>query len=63
MHRRADISKAKNELGYRPGNIVDAIRAAYDSFVSRGEIIEPLKPRAKGQIENLSCGNIDKART
>jgi nucleoside-diphosphate-sugar epimerase len=59
MHRRADISKAKTELGYRPGNIVDAIRAAYDFFVNRGEIL-PAKTRDP-KLERIP--KVDEART
>jgi nucleoside-diphosphate-sugar epimerase len=38
MHRRADISKAKNELGYQPTNIKAGIQSAYDDFLRRGLI-------------------------
>ncbi len=36
--RRADLTKAREELGYRPGNIRDAIRRAYEFFVDEGMI-------------------------
>jgi nucleoside-diphosphate-sugar epimerase len=34
--RRADTSKARAELGFKPTRIEDAIQAAYDDFVRRG---------------------------
>ena len=38
MYRRADTGKAQRELGYRPTSIRDAIREAYEFFVSEGKI-------------------------
>lgn len=39
MHRRADCSKAKTELGYRPTSIAAAAREAFEFFQRRGEIV------------------------
>ena len=44
LNRRADISKAEGELGFRPTPIAVAIQEAYDWFVARGVI-----QRAAGQ--------------
>jgi nucleoside-diphosphate-sugar epimerase len=38
MQRRADCSKAKQELGYQPTGVAQAVRDAYECFVRRGVI-------------------------
>jgi nucleoside-diphosphate-sugar epimerase len=39
--RRADITKARTELGFEPTNIRDAIREAYEFHAARGAIRRP----------------------
>jgi nucleoside-diphosphate-sugar epimerase len=38
MHRRADCSKARRELGYQPTSVKDALREAYEWFAAAGQI-------------------------
>ncbi|MCB9785081.1 MAG: NAD-dependent epimerase/dehydratase family protein [Deltaproteobacteria bacterium] len=41
LRRRADITKARCELGYEPTSVVDAIREQYAFFHARGAITNP----------------------
>jgi nucleoside-diphosphate-sugar epimerase len=51
LGRRADCSKARTELGYRPTSVAEAVREAHDWFTARGVI-----PRsASAAAANLSA--------
>lgn len=41
MQRHADCTKARQELGFEPTDVVSAIREAYEDFVRRGLIARP----------------------
>ncbi len=41
LRRRVDISKAREELGYRPSSIHDAVQEAYEHLLARGLIEAP----------------------
>lgn len=43
MRRQADHDKAKRELGYRPTELSQAVRDAYEDFLRRGVIAAPAK--------------------
>lgn len=56
MQRRVDCTKAKTELGYQPGNIVEAIRQAYGNFLERGLINLAQTPAAAPTITPAAEG-------
>jgi hypothetical protein len=47
MHRRADISKSKDELGYQPTSMREAIQSAYDWQVAQGWVKAPKRPASR----------------
>ena len=55
LRRRADISKARRELGYAPRPIETAVRDAYAWFVERGQVRAPEpRDRAPQPAENAT---------
>jgi nucleoside-diphosphate-sugar epimerase len=52
MQRRADIDKARRELGFEPSDIRDAVREAYDDFARRGLV----PPRARDEAQAVASG-------
>lgn len=53
MHRRADCSKAKQELGYEPTSVKDAVREAYEWFVAAGDIRNVPAPTSVAQTRRI----------
>lgn len=53
MGRRADCSKAKQELGYQPTSVKDAVRDAYEWFVAHGEIRKVAKPASVAETRSV----------
>ena len=53
MHRRADCSKAKRQLGYEPTSVKDAVRDAYQWFVATGQIRDASAPAPAAQTRNV----------
>lgn len=45
LERRANIEKAKRELGYQPTTVLGAVQDAYDWFCARGKIANPRRPQ------------------
>ena len=53
MHRRADCTKAKQELGYTPTSVKVALQDAYDWFVARGQVKGvPTRGASRAQLEH-----------
>lgn len=47
MHRHADLSKAREELGFQPGSLRQAVSDAYEFFVTH-EMMDPSRGRSVG---------------
>lgn len=69
MHRHADVSKAKNELGYTPTPVVEALQEAHQDFIRRGIIAPPTvqssrRGRQSRQLHSASeVGGADRTAT
>jgi len=64
MQRRADISKAKRELGYVPSAIEDAVAEAYAWFVAQGEVpAAPARIPRSQERSTRSVGRLAKERS
>jgi nucleoside-diphosphate-sugar epimerase len=50
MCRRADVTKARDELGFAPTSLADAVQDAYEFFVARGRITRPRQVRAPAVV-------------
>ena len=54
MHRRADCAKARQELGYQPTSVKEALREAVEWFASTGQIAAvPPRPSAPAGVERV----------
>lgn len=53
MHRRADCTKARQQLGYQPSSVKEALREAYDWFVAAGAIDNVTATRHVPETENI----------
>ena len=53
MHRRADCTKARQQLGYEPSSVKDALREAYDWFVATGAIENVTTGRRVAETEKV----------
>jgi nucleoside-diphosphate-sugar epimerase len=61
MQRHADISKAKDELGYQPTSILQAIHDAHADFVRRGVIPRTRPAVASGNLPDDKPSNEEQA--
>ncbi len=56
LHRRADTSKARDELGFHPTSVKQAVQEAYEWFAGRGEIARPRRTLATAPGEVSPSG-------
>ena len=56
LGRRADISKARRELGYEPTSIADAVREAYEFYRQRGMLRTAARPPGPTTTVSMQMG-------